>query len=63
MKDQTFKNIMKAINITIIALCIVAVVVFGYCLIVAECSYFNYIYLLGIAIAAMIAGETFLKTR
>ena len=54
---------MKVINITIIALCIVAVVVFGYCLIVAECSYFNYIYLLGIAIAAMIAGETFLKTR
>lgn len=52
---------MKAINITVIALCAVAIIICCYKLITAECSMFNYLYLLGIIVATMIGGEKIIK--
>lgn len=52
---------MKVINITIIALCAIAIIICFYNLVTADCSYFNYVYLAGIAIAAMVGGEKLIK--
>lgn len=49
------------ISISIIAICIVAVLFCCYKLVTAECSYFNYTYLLGIIVATMIGGEKLIK--
>lgn len=49
------------INISITTICIVAVVFCCYKLVTAECSFFNYFYLVGIAIATMIGCERLIK--
>lgn len=51
------------INITVITICVAAVVFCCYELVTAECSYFNYTYLLGIAIATMIGGEKVINRK
>ncbi|MBQ3690864.1 MAG: hypothetical protein II937_13535 [Bacteroidales bacterium] len=50
------------INMLVITICVVAVVFCCYKLVTAECSYLNYIYLAGVAIATMIGGEKILKS-
>lgn len=51
------------INISIITLCVAAVVFCCYELVTAECSYFNYAYLLGIVIVMMIGGEKVINRK
>lgn len=50
------------INMLVITICIIAVLFCCYELVTAECSMFNYIYLLGIIVATMIGGEKIIKS-